>query len=110
MSRIDRLVGQLIASGALSKAEKAKRRKDAAEGQKRLKHAERDRLRLGDGDGRRAEREAALKRLERRRLARAVERERVVKLARVRAKRARRVGRQRDGKAPQVQTEGKRRL
>lgn len=46
MSRIDRLVGQVIASGALSKAEKAKRRKDAAEGQKKLKHAERDRLRL----------------------------------------------------------------
>lgn len=46
MSRIDRLVGQVIASGALSKAEKAKRSKDAAEGQKKLKQATRERLRL----------------------------------------------------------------
>ena len=46
MSAIDRLVGQVIASGALSKAEKAKRREMSAESRKKAKQAERGRLRI----------------------------------------------------------------
>lgn len=46
MSRIDRLVGQVIASGALSKAEKAKRRVEAAEARGKMKRIERERLRI----------------------------------------------------------------
>ncbi|MDF3904684.1 hypothetical protein [Paracoccus sp. AS002] len=46
MSKIDRLVGQVVASGALAKAERAKKRDEAAAARRKLKRAEREKLRI----------------------------------------------------------------
>lgn len=42
----ERLVGQVVASGALSKAERARRKEEAAKARRSEKRAERDRLRI----------------------------------------------------------------
>lgn len=46
MSSMDRLVGQVVASGALAKAEKARRREDAKQSRKQQRKKERDQIRL----------------------------------------------------------------
>lgn len=46
MSSIDRLVGQVIASGALTKAERARRREEAKQARKTMRRKDREQLKL----------------------------------------------------------------